>query len=420
MRGHIAARLYQGGRQEQFSSASAMRNLQTHAEDILNTLAYLVYGSRREFQLELTYSILSAVHHRKVDDVDFRIVLVTDASNRRHDLPVEHLVFNAAELADWTRGGQYHHEAKIHALGRALDVYGGKVALVDTDTFFNFSPARLFERIGPQRSLMHACEGALGNDRLLGPILERFGSESSRYQLTPATRLFNSGVIGLDYGDRPLLVDTLVLLNQLYAVYPAFNIEQFALSIVLDRQTSLRDCQDLVTHYYGYSRGFIRAQVADLFPEFSAERFWRHAGVLPKIERYPGKRKLDLVKARIHSMLRHQPSDYRFAYLACLSTRSSAAHSPAYANVWARVAVDILRQNEFRIVDVEQDFAAMKRLTASAWADEETREAWQSFWDEVAEARRRGQTRTTATAWMVSELQANDAHAGRWRGAVTY
>ncbi len=374
----------------------------------MNTLAYLVYGSRREFQLELTYSILSAVHRRKVDDVDFRIALVADASNQRPDLPVEHLVFSPAELAEWTRGGQYHHEAKIHALKKALDVFGGKVALIDTDTFFNFSPATLFERIGPQRSLMHACEGTLGNDRLLGPILERLASVSLRYQLSPATRLFNSGVIGLDYGDRPLLEDALLLLNQLYPVYPAFNIEQFALSIVLDRQTSLRDCQDLVTHYYGYSRGFIRAQVADLFPEFSPERFWQHAGVLPKIESYPGTRKLDLVKARIRSMLRRQPSDYRFAYLACLSTRSSAADSPAYANVWARVAVDILRQNEFGIEDVEHDFAAMKRLMASAWADEETREAWQSFWGEVAEARRRGQTRTTATAWMVSEMQASD------------
>jgi hypothetical protein len=365
----------------------------------MNTLVYLVYGPRREYQLELTYSVLSAAYHRRANDVDLCIALVTDASNQRHDLPVEHLVFTPKELADWTRGGQYHHEAKIHALGKALDVFKGRVALVDTDTIFNVSPAMLFERIGPERSLMHAYEGALGSDRLLSPILKRLDSATVSYKVSPETRLFNSGVIGLDYSDRPLLGDVVVLLNQLYSVYPAFNVEQFAFSIVLDQRTSLRDCPDIVTHYYGHSRGFIRAQIADLFPEFSAERFREHANVLPQIESYPGKRKLDLLKARIRSTLRHQPADYRFAYFSCLSARSNAARSPTYANIWARVAVDVLRQNEFNIEHVEQDFGPMKRLNANAWADEETKRTWNSYWGEVAQAQQRGQTRTTATSW---------------------
>jgi hypothetical protein len=368
----------------------------------VNTLAYLIYGSRRDYHLELTYSVLSAIHHRRSDDIDVRIALVTDASNQRHDLPVEHVVFTPLEFAQWTRGGQYHHEAKIHALKKALDVFEGKVVLVDTDTFFNVSPATLFERIAPERSLMHAYEADLGNDRLLSPILKRLAGASVSYEVSPETRLFNSGVIGLDFADRHLLGDVLVLLNQLYAIYPAFNIEQFAFSIVLDRRTSLRDCRDLVTHYYGHSRGFIRAQFADLFAEFSAERFREYASSLPKIEYYPGKGKLDLLKARIRSALRHQTADYRFAYFACLSAQSNAVRSPAHANIWARVAVDLLRQNEFAITHVEQDFAAMKRLNANAWADEDTKRAWNSFWGEVAEAKQRGQSRTNATSFEVA------------------
>jgi uncharacterized protein (DUF2147 family) len=66
------------------------------------------------------------------------------------------------------------------------------------------------------------------------------------------------------------------------------------------------------------------------------------------------------------------------------------------------VAVDLLRQNEFAITHVEQDFAAMKRLNANAWADEDTKRAWNSFWGEVAEAKQRGQSRTNATSFEVA------------------
>jgi hypothetical protein len=44
----------------------------------MNTLVYLVYGSRREYQLVLTYSVLSAVHWANDAGLDFRIALITD------------------------------------------------------------------------------------------------------------------------------------------------------------------------------------------------------------------------------------------------------------------------------------------------------------------------------------------------------
>ena len=65
-----------------------------------------------------------------------RIALVTDEANRRTDLPVENIVVPPAEFATWTRGGQYQHEAKVHVFMKALDLFKGKVALIDTDTYF--------------------------------------------------------------------------------------------------------------------------------------------------------------------------------------------------------------------------------------------------------------------------------------------
>jgi hypothetical protein len=364
-------------------------------EGILNTLVYLVYGPKREYQLELTYSVLSAVHKSRPSEHALRIVLISDEANRRSDLPLENVVISAPELANWTRQGTYHYEAKIHALARALDLFQGRAVLMDTDTYFNVDPARLFERTGPQRSVMHAYEGPLGTSSDMSPILERLPGPPLSNQISRHTRIFNSGVIGLDYADRHLLPEVLQLVHELYEIYPVFSIEQFAVSIVLDRSTKLADCSDLVTHYYGYQRGFIQAQIAQLFPQFTAERFQAHTGDLPKVGGFPKKRLWDRLIARWNSLSRREGLDYHFAYLAYLSAHSSARRSHVHANVWAHVALDVLRRNQFPISYVERDFRAMRGLKGRTWASVETRKAWTSLWRSLSEDKQRGLLRMT-------------------------
>jgi hypothetical protein len=367
----------------------------------VNTLVYLVYGSRRDYDLELTYSVLSAVHWARRSGRELRIALVTDEAHPRPDLPVETVTFSEREFAQWTDGGRYRHAAKAYALLRALDRYPGKVALLDTDTFLKTDPDLLFDQVGPGRSVMHNYEYTLGEDRYLGPLLQRVRGVRLSYPVNAATRMFNSGVIGLDSSDRALAEDALALMRELYARYPAFNIEQLAFSIVLEHRTTLRDCPTLVRHYFGHGRGFIQEQIATLFPQFSAERFAELTTVLPDLGEFPRKRLLDQLRARLKSMLRRQGSDYRFAYLACLSALSSARHGARRADIWARIAVDVLRQNEFAIADIERDFHAMRSLNERAWCSEETRRAWALYWQALEEAQQRGQLRATNLSLIV-------------------
>jgi hypothetical protein len=362
----------------------------------LNTLVYLVYGSKPEYQLELTYSVLSAVCRSASSNSGLRIALVSDQGNRRSDLPIESVVVPALEFSDWTRGGKYHHEAKVHALAKALDLFGGKVALVDTDTYFRVDPARMFERIGPQRSVMHICEGLLGNIPYLKPMLDRLGGASLDYEISRETRAFNSGVVGLDVADRQLLNGVLKLLRQLHELYPVFSVEQFAFSVVLGAGTRLADCQELVRHYYGYERGFNHIQIAQLFPRFTADQFRGLTGNMPQLGGFPKKRPMDLLRARWNSLSRREGPDYRFAYLAYLSARSSAPRSPGNADVWARVAVDALRRNSFLIAHVERDFGSMRDLDKKSWATSQTKQDWASFWLALADDQKRGQLRMTA------------------------
>ena len=97
-------------------------------------------------------------------------------------------------------------------------MFKGKVALVDTDTYFDVNPMRLFEQIGPGQSVMHIYEGLLGGDEYLGPVLEKIGNLPLSYPISSETRLFNSGVIGLDYSDRHLVEDVITLVARVYSV----------------------------------------------------------------------------------------------------------------------------------------------------------------------------------------------------------
>jgi hypothetical protein len=290
---------------------------------------------------------------------------------------------------------------------KALDLFKGKVALIDTDTYFLRDPLALFERIAPDSSVMHAFEGTLGTDRLLAPLLDKINRDAPAdpvlptYPISPATRLFNSGVLGLDYADRAVVDDVLPLLGALYRIHPAFNIEQFAFSVVLDRRTSLNDSTKLLRHYYGHERGFIRARIAELIPRFTTETLRRHLRKLPKVGGFAKKRLIDRIRARLKAAMRGEGSEYRFAYLAYLSALSNAYRSPTLANIWALIAAVVLRQNEFDIAGVAEDFALMGRPEACFWANRDTRQAWAVFWREFEQARERGRTKTPASAWSV-------------------
>lgn len=361
----------------------------------MNTIAYLIYGARRDYeleltlkayQLELTYSVLSAVHWGGVDRSSLRIVLITDEANQRPDLPVENVLFSAEEFANWTQNGLYKHEAKIHALSKVINLFKGKVALVDTDTYFHTNPLQLFEQIGPGRSVMHAYEGMLGDQQYLSPLFEKLRDVSISYPVSYQTRCFNSGVVGVDYHDRQLIEEVPPLLKELYSYYPLDSIEQLSFSIVLDQRTVLTDCVKLIRHYYGYERGFINAAIADQFPEFSAEIFQRHQMSLPAVAGFPKKRRLDQLKARWKTMIRCEGANYRFAYLAYLSALSSASSSPRNADIWSRIAVDMLRQHRLFSEYVQRDFLALRQPEDCPWLSEATRKVWTFFWQEVAKA----------------------------------
>jgi hypothetical protein len=345
----------------------------------MDTIAYLIYGNRRDYQLELTYSVASARRFADAGRTAARIVLITDEANRRPDLPIEHLVFGPDEFAAWTQDGHYLHAAKVHALKKAIDRFGGKTALIDTDTFFRADPSLLFERIGPGRTVMHAREGPLRHFPDWQALLAEVRTPLLGYRVDADAAMLNSGVVGLAATDAGLLDDVLALMPALHAIRPLFNIEQFAFSAVLGQRTTLTDCPALIAHYWGPERRFMHAQIGARFPDFSRARFDAFVASFVTLG-YPPKRTIDQLRARWKGWQRQLGGDYRFAYLAYRSALAAARRDVVDANAWALVALDVLRRGPFPPVLLVRDFERFGPAGKCRWMAPETRTAWNAFW----------------------------------------
>ncbi len=359
----------------------------------MKTLAYLLYGGRPEYQLELGYSVLSALRRIAPED-EIRICLVADRSSERPDLPIEHLPLTNAELDAWSADRTYFHRIKPLALAKVLDHFGGPVALVDTDTFFVEPPAKLFHRIGPGRSVMHERESDLADATdwaHLAKTLRGGGFEVAGVRFDGASAMYNSGVIGMHPADRSAIEEMLGLLDALHARTGIFNVEQLAVGETLARRTQLSTTEDVVHHYWGFERPFIHMRIRALFSDGpgSFARLLDRAE-LPPVTGFPRKSRRAQVLARLFALASGWSPDLRFAYLASLSAFASKDHGEADA--WARVAVDSVRV-------AENQGKASRRETAKAFARfgpdridrirflrPETRDAWHRWWSEPPRA----------------------------------
>jgi hypothetical protein len=305
----------------------------------MKTLVYLTYGNKPEYQLELTYSVLSVVHFMREDPEDIQIALITTAENRRDDLPVKHIIIDETQLLHWTLDGKYSHAAKYFALVRAMDEYRGIVALVDTDTFFMAHPRHLFDRIGPGKSVMCDQELPLAHHSYYAGLLEKTKDGVAGYTVNGASAMRNSGVLGVDWSLRSVMEEVLELMSALHAIEPIHNVEQFAFSSVLERHTTVSVCPDLIRHYWGYDRRFVHVEVAKLFPMYSREMFERRVGEFRHLG-MPEKPFLDRLRARLLRLFRGNNKQYSFAYLQYLCALS--CRDAVVADAWANSALDAI------------------------------------------------------------------------------
>lgn len=221
------------------------------------SLVLLSYGGRDDQVAETKYAILSAYRWARPSD-GIEIVLYTDNPSRFDDMPVRLRPIAAEELEGWTGPEGYQYRRKLEVLRDALIQTGRPVVFVDSDTWFRRSPARLFDRIGRGRSIMHVREGNLRGrpfpqycHDFIDCVESRTWKTSSGSPLDITSDVvWNSGVIGLDPLDNVLVDDALALIDQVYCKCELWSLEQFAIAFFLMRSTDVRGASDIVFHYW--------------------------------------------------------------------------------------------------------------------------------------------------------------------------
>ncbi|WP_375401975.1 hypothetical protein [uncultured Sphingomonas sp.] len=227
------------------------------------TLLFFCYGSDAVYD-QTIYAVLTALRFAP-EPRPFRIAVYCDRPEAFAPLPVEAIRTEPATLEAWLAGSDYIHRRKTCVLIDAIERFGGRIAFLDSDTYFKKSPMRLFDRIGPGRVCFHLCEGFLRStgtpfDRALDRQLTEHPPSMPSGEVVRVdarTRMWNTGVVGIHAADLATLRDALALSDAIWdGADPdgpygrkIHHAEQFAMGHAF-RRHHIVEAADLVHHYW--------------------------------------------------------------------------------------------------------------------------------------------------------------------------
>ena len=225
---------------------------------------YHAYGTIENYR-QVLFSILTLHYYLQGGYSGVKIVVYTDNPNffeaYRDDLPL-HMEYLSAELISMMKGENgFVHRVKVCIIDQCFGKYKSHILYLDSDTYFTAHPASLFQKILAGCSVMNSNDYDLlsadelyeNNDWLLirRAIKNYYYTIKNEVISIPlTTRMWNAGVIGINYQYRHVLGDVLDLTDQIYKNKPVFTAEQFAFSYFLQNGTSLHSSGDVIFHYW--------------------------------------------------------------------------------------------------------------------------------------------------------------------------
>ncbi|WP_434701308.1 hypothetical protein [Pseudomonas sp. D1-36] len=239
-------------------------------------LIYLVYGAETYHQ-EAVFSIASALAGlRETPDEALDIQVFTDNAAPYVDLPVRVRHLDNETRQGWIAPHGYHFRAK-HVVMRKVLEESDLALLIDTDTFFHCSPIELFKRIEPGTLLCNAVGMNYGANKDAGLYLTLAQPLAQRELADDNMPLLNSGVIGLYAVDAAILDHSIALMDEFYPLAQgAYTLEEFCLSVAAYRKVKVRECPDLIHHYWSRKQLF-RAKTKAWYDKHRAAPVGQHA-----------------------------------------------------------------------------------------------------------------------------------------------
>lgn len=208
-----------------------------------NQLIYIAFGSEI-YQIEAFFSISSAIaKSRETPEFNFDIHIYTDAPEFYKKLPVQvHTI-----KKEWYGDINYHFRAK-HAVVYENAYKYKKTILIDTDTFFKYSPKTLFEKI-KENNILCNSKNTLNKSNMISTtreVLEKNNLLKSNFFHT------NSGVIGINKDSVGILKTSIEIIDCLYPQLPKlYTLEELALALAISQKNvEAVGCEEIIHHYW--------------------------------------------------------------------------------------------------------------------------------------------------------------------------
>jgi hypothetical protein len=192
----------------------------------------------------------------RAGDVDLRVHLYVDepAFFRGVADRVELHAMTPERIAEWQGPLRFVHRLKAKMIEDLVAAHpADPILYLDADTFFVRDVAEVFSRIGPGRAVMHVKEYPVattetGQLRRFRKHMRPLSFEGRPIDLDGW--MWNAGAVGMDPAQFGVVPRWLRFIDELYPRYRKGLVEQYSISLLLQREAELAPCDDAVFHYW--------------------------------------------------------------------------------------------------------------------------------------------------------------------------
>lgn len=219
----------------------------------MNNILYLVTGDNPIYREELICSLLSLNHVMQNDN--FSVTIYSDHTidlDQSFKFQVSFITLTKETIDNWLAKSNFLLALKPHVINHFLEMKGGNVLFLDTDTYFIDDPLPLFKAIAAGKLILHLKENSVkGRKDLSQYLIKKYfiDSNNNTFQISLNTTMWNSGVVGINTHNRSIISKIIHLVDQMRIDTKWHTIEQFAFSYFFQQQ-SLISADQYIAHYW--------------------------------------------------------------------------------------------------------------------------------------------------------------------------
>lgn len=244
------------------------------------------FGSNQNFYLQSTFLILNWLQYRnEIDSIN----IVTDHPGyyRKLENYINIMHVDKSTIEGWKGESDFVFRVKLKAIESVVTQNSNNqpILYIDTDTFIYQGFNELKESLLAGKGIMHTNEGKLSECPTMSGLRmwkriknQTFGGNT----ITEDDCMWNAGVIGLPAKMCHEAIDTAIRMcdDMCNSIPVNFLIEQFCVSVTLQRMVELQAASGWIGHYWGN-----RDNWNNLISAFFAESYMKNYSVEDDMER---------------------------------------------------------------------------------------------------------------------------------------